>query len=143
MQQFHEQPTGLAMFTAIEGATGVGKTTLATRLSEQLGVSVALDPFDQNPFLSGYYRTAPGQRASAALPMEMSFLALRVGALRGIAGSLSQGCPIVADWALIKSRVFAARTLSAADGELFTQTLDLWAGAALFSRHRECPARRW
>lgn len=97
MQQFREQPTDKAMFIAIEGATGAGKTTLATRLSEQFGASVALDPFDQNSFLPGYYRASPGQRAPAALPMEMTFLALRVGALRGIARNLSQGCPVVAD----------------------------------------------
>jgi deoxyadenosine/deoxycytidine kinase len=127
VHQFREQPTGPAIFIAIEGATGAGKTTLATRLSEQLGASVALDPFDQNPFLPGYYQAAPGQRASVALPMEMSFLAFWVGALRGIARKLSQGCLLVADWALIKSRVFAALTLSAADAGLFAQTLDLWA----------------
>ena len=127
VQQSREQPTGPAMFAAIEGATGAGKTTLATRLAERLGAAVALDPFDQNPFLPGYHQTAHERRDRVALPMEMGFLALRVGALRGIARHLSQASSVVADWALIKSRAFAALTLSAADAGLFFQTLDLWA----------------
>ena len=92
--QFCEQSACPAIFIAIEGATGVGKTTLATRLADRLGAAAALDPFDLNPFLAGYWQAAPRQRDQVALPIEMSFLALRVGALRGIARCLSRGAPV-------------------------------------------------
>src|SRR5260370_40235519 len=85
VQQSREQPTGPAMFAAIEGATGAGKTTLATRLAERLGAAGALDPFDQNPFLPGYPLTAHEPRDRVALPVGMGFLALRAGALRCLA----------------------------------------------------------
>ncbi|HUY47902.1 MAG TPA: deoxynucleoside kinase [Streptosporangiaceae bacterium] len=115
------------VYIAIEGATGVGKTTLATKLSTLLGSTLVLDPFDRNPFLTEYCEGTPAQRETVALPMEMAFLSLRVDALRGIARLLRQADSVVADWALIKSRVFADLTLGAADADLFGRTVDLWA----------------
>jgi deoxyguanosine kinase len=126
MQDFPGRPAGRPVFIAVEGATGAGKTTLATRLARRTGAVLALDPFDQNLFLPAYCQAPPGQWDELSLPLEMGFLALRVGALRGIARHLSGGRSVVADWALVKSRVFAALTLSAADAGMLTQTADLW-----------------
>jgi deoxyguanosine kinase len=126
MQDSPGRPAGRPVFIAVEGATGAGKTTLATRLARRTGAVLALDPFDQNLFLPAYCQMPPGQRDQLSLPLEMSFLALRVGALRGIARHLCAGRSVVADWAPIKSRVFAALTLSAADIDVLAQTADLW-----------------
>lgn len=42
-------------FVAIEGAIGVGKTTLARHLSAAQGGEVLLEVFEENPFLSAFY----------------------------------------------------------------------------------------
>ena len=43
-------------YIAIEGVIGVGKTTLATMLSERLGGRVVLEKFEENPFLEKFYQ---------------------------------------------------------------------------------------
>ncbi|MGB0389917.1 MAG: deoxynucleoside kinase, partial [Ardenticatenaceae bacterium] len=39
------------MYIAIEGAIGVGKTTLATLLQEEYEAQLMLEVFEENPFL--------------------------------------------------------------------------------------------
>ena len=43
-------------YIAIEGVIGVGKTTLATMLSQRLGGRVVLEKFEENPFLEKFYK---------------------------------------------------------------------------------------
>ncbi|MEK6569830.1 MAG: deoxynucleoside kinase [Bacteroidota bacterium] len=43
-------------YIAIEGVIGVGKTTLATMLSQRLGGRVVLEKFEENPFLEKFYQ---------------------------------------------------------------------------------------
>ena len=40
---------------AIEGLIGVGKTTLAKRLSERFQTRLILEEFEENPFLPRFY----------------------------------------------------------------------------------------
>jgi len=42
-------------YIAIEGVIGAGKTTLAQMLAERLGARLALEQFDENPFLPKFY----------------------------------------------------------------------------------------
>jgi len=39
-------------YVAIEGPIGVGKTTLARLVCEELGAELLLEVFEENPFLS-------------------------------------------------------------------------------------------
>ena len=113
-------------FLAVEGPTGVGKTTLATRLAAELGAAAVYDPFDANPFLS--LLLASDQRDPAlALRVELTFFALRVAQLREIAALLATGRLVVADWALLKQPIFAATTLPATDAARVGVTVDVWA----------------
>jgi deoxyadenosine/deoxycytidine kinase len=41
-----------AIIMAIEGPTGVGKTTLSARLATVLDAEAVLGPFEANPFLA-------------------------------------------------------------------------------------------
>ena len=42
-------------YIAIEGVIGVGKTTLATILSEKLGAQLQVEEVEENPFLEKFY----------------------------------------------------------------------------------------
>jgi len=45
------------MYIAIEGVIGVGKTTLARLLQPSFDSELLLEIFEENPFLSDFYRS--------------------------------------------------------------------------------------
>jgi deoxyguanosine kinase len=99
-------------YISIEGPIGVGKTSLAERLSTRLDATAVLeDP--ENPFLSDFY----GGRAGAALQTQLFYLLNRhrqLGTLRQ-ADLFSQA--IVCDYLFDKDKIFAYLNLD--DNELF------------------------
>ena len=60
-------------YIVIEGAIGVGKTTLTRMLSDHLQASDLLEVFEENPFLSKFYES----RARYAFQTQMFFLLSR------------------------------------------------------------------
>jgi len=60
-------------FITIEGNIGAGKTSLATKISEDFNAKLILERFAENPFLPSFYE----DQARYAFPLEMSFLADR------------------------------------------------------------------
>ncbi len=60
-------------FIAIEGNIGAGKTSLATKISEQFGAKLILEQFEDNLFLSKFYDNPD----KYAFTVELSFLAER------------------------------------------------------------------
>ncbi len=113
-------------FVAIEGATGCGKSTLARRLAGPLDAQVSSDPFDRNPFLVQLAGTVDGRGEDIALVTELTFLALRVGELRRISALVGAGGRVVADWALVKTRVFPRLTLTPCDADRIEAACTLW-----------------
>lgn len=113
-------------FIAVEGPTGVGKTTLTARLAAVLGATAIFDPFEANPFLP---QLLIDKRPAVALALrvELTFFALRVAQLREIANLLTTGQSVVADWALLKQPVFAATTLGQHDTARIATTAQIWA----------------
>lgn len=100
---------------AVEGAIGVGKTTLARRLAQALGARLLLEKPEDNPFLAKYY----ADPARYALPTQLSFLfqrAEQAGELMqaGIFASL-----VVSDFMFAKDRLFAQLTLSDDEYKLY------------------------
>jgi deoxyguanosine kinase len=43
-------------YIVVEGAIGVGKTSLARKLAATLGAQLVLEQADENPFLERFYR---------------------------------------------------------------------------------------
>ncbi len=92
---------------AIEGAIGVGKTTLARLLQPRLKTELLLEEFEQNPFLSDFY----ADRARYAFQTQIFFLLSRYRQQKGIPEKLAQG-PMIADYTFGKDSLFAHLNLT-------------------------------
>ena len=57
-------------YLVVEGPIGVGKTSLARRLSQSLGAELLLEQAADNPFLARFYEDPRG----AAFPTQLFFL---------------------------------------------------------------------
>ena len=90
-------------YVVIEGNIGAGKTTLATRISEQFNARLILERFADNPFLPRFY--ADPEKYS--FPLELSFLASRYKQLKEelVSRDLFKSFT-VADYYFMKSLVF-------------------------------------
>jgi deoxyguanosine kinase len=115
-----QQATQQGMYIAIEGTIGVGKTTLAHRLSQSLNARLLLEKPEANPFLPRFYRDP----ARVALPTQLTFLMQRAGQVE----ELQQGDLFeqnwVADFLFDKDRLFAELTLSRIDFELYLSVFE-------------------
>jgi deoxyguanosine kinase len=102
----------------IEGNIGAGKTTLATRISEQFNGRLILEHFADNPFLPKFYQDPD----KYSFPLELSFLASRYKQLNEELGSQDLFKAFtVADYYFMKSLVFAASTLKGDEYSLYRQ----------------------
>jgi deoxyguanosine kinase len=96
----------------VEGPIGVGKTSLARKLSERFSSKLVLEDPAGNPFLERFYRDGPRY----ALPTQLFFLFQRVNQLRDLAQRDLFEHAVVGDFLLDKDPLFARLTL--ADDEL-------------------------
>jgi deoxyadenosine/deoxycytidine kinase len=105
-------------YVVIEGNIGAGKTTLATRISEQFNAHLVLESFADNPFLPKFYMDPD----KYSFPLELSFLASRYKQLKEELepGDLFRAFT-VADYYFMKSLVFAASTLKGDEYSLYRQ----------------------
>ncbi|GLB48988.1 2-amino-4-hydroxy-6-hydroxymethyldihydropteridine diphosphokinase [Neptunitalea lumnitzerae] len=103
-------------YIAIEGNIGAGKTTLATKISEDFNAKLILERFADNPFLPKFYE----DNARYAFPLEMSFLADRY---QQISDDLAQFDLfkdfVVSDYDVFKSLIFAKVTLQQEEFSLY------------------------
>lgn len=101
-------------FIAIEGNIGAGKTSLATRISQQFNAKLILEQFEDNAFLPKFYENP----SKYAFPLELSFLASRYQQLKDQlpAQDLFKSFT-VADYFIHKSFIFAGKNL---DGDEFS-----------------------
>lgn len=109
--------TALPRFVAVEGPIGVGKTTLARRLSETFRYPILLEPAAENPFLDRFYR----EGGRHALPTQLYFLLHRVRQLAELGEGGLFHPVLVADFLIQKDRLFAEITLDADELELYDQ----------------------
>jgi len=102
-------------YIAIEGAIGVGKTSLAKKLREKLDAELIVEQFEANPFLDKFY----SDRKRFAFQTQMFFLVNRFKQQE----DLNQGNLftqfVVADYIFEKDRIFAYLNLSGDELKLY------------------------
>jgi deoxyguanosine kinase len=107
-------------YIVVEGPIGVGKTSLARRLSARLHASLVLEHPEQNPFLPRFYQDMP----RFALPTQLFFLFQRVAQLREIAQMDLFTRLTVCDFLLEKDPLFARLTLLGDELHLYQHIFD-------------------
>ncbi|MEO8936828.1 MAG: deoxynucleoside kinase [Burkholderiaceae bacterium] len=101
----------------IEGPIGVGKTSLAKRLSERLRSQTLFEQPEANPFLERFYRDS----ARYAFPTQLAFLFKRIDQLRELGRRDRFDEIFVADFLLEKDALFASLTLADDELDLYRQ----------------------
>jgi deoxyguanosine kinase len=107
----------LPRFVAVEGPIGVGKTTLARRLSETFHYPTLFELAAENPFLHRFYR----EGGRHALPTQLFFLLSRARQLNELGDGKLFHPTLVADFLFQKDRLFAEITLDANELALYDQ----------------------
>ncbi|MEM6686926.1 MAG: 2-amino-4-hydroxy-6-hydroxymethyldihydropteridine diphosphokinase [Bacteroidota bacterium] len=109
-------------YIAIEGNIGAGKTSLATKISEDFNGKLILERFADNPFLPKFYE----DNSRYAFPLEMSFLADRYQQISDDLAQLDLFKDfIVSDYDVFKSLIFAKVTLQAEEYKLYRKLFDI------------------
>lgn len=90
-------------FIAVEGAIGVGKTTLTKRLAQFFNYETLLERAEENPFLSNFYENGK----NAALATQLFFLFQRAQQLEEFRQNDMFQPVRVADFLMQKDRLFA------------------------------------
>ncbi len=104
-------------YIAIEGPIGVGKTTLARLLQPELGASLLLEVFEENPFLKDFYR----DRERYAFQTQIFFLLSRYHQQhKAVPKALEKG-PLISDYTFAKDRIFAHLNLRNEELALYEQ----------------------
>jgi 2-amino-4-hydroxy-6-hydroxymethyldihydropteridine diphosphokinase len=102
----------LPQLICVAGVIGVGKTTLAQRLSYSLECKLLLEPYDKNPYLPKVYA---GQK-EFALDSQLFFLNSRIDQLNP--QTLTKGQIAISDYVFDKELIYAGRLL---DPQQFAQ----------------------
>ncbi|MFT6743271.1 MAG: deoxyguanosine kinase, partial [Paraglaciecola sp.] len=109
-------------YVAFEGNIGAGKTTLATKISEDFNAKAVLERFADNPFLPKFYE----DQNRYAFPLEMSFLADRYQQLSDDLAQFDLFKDfLVADYHIFKSLIFAKITLAEDEYRLYRNLFDI------------------
>jgi len=109
-------------YIAIEGNIGAGKTTLATRMSQQFNSRLILEQFEDNSFLPKFYEDP----SRYAFPLELSFLADRFQQLKNQLAVQDMFHPVtIADYFILKSLIFAKKTLNSEEFTLYSRLFSI------------------
>jgi deoxyguanosine kinase len=103
-------------YIVIEGAIGVGKTTLARLLQEHLEAALLLEVFEENPFLHKFYES----RAQYAFQTQMFFLLSRYRQQQHVTQTLTRS-RLISDYMFAKDWLFARLNLDGDEWEVYQQ----------------------
>jgi deoxyadenosine/deoxycytidine kinase len=102
-------------YLVVEGPAGVGKASLARKLSKTFNSGLILERPDENPFLARFYQN----RRQYALPTQLSFLFDRIRRLEGLHQVDLFRPHSVLNFFLERDLLFAELTLSSDEFELY------------------------
>ena len=109
------------MYIGIEGAIGVGKTTLARLLQEFFAARLLLEVFEENPFLSEFYT----DRERYAFQTQIFFLLSRYHQQRRtVAEIINAGEHLIADYTFEKDALFARINLKGDELDMYHNVHD-------------------
>ena len=100
---------------AIEGAIGVGKTSLAKILGERLDSKLVLEEFEENPFLVEFYKNSERY----AFQTQLFFLLSRYRQQQQLQQTDLFTKTLVSDYMFVKDRIFAALNLDDKEMSLY------------------------
>ena len=107
-------------FIVVEGPIGVGKTSLAERLAKSFDADLVREKSEENPFLEEFYKS--GRRT--ALPAQLFFLFQRTRQLEAL-NQADLFSPVrIADFHVLKDRLFAELNLSPDELSLYDQIFE-------------------
>jgi deoxyguanosine kinase len=104
-------------YIVIEGAIGVGKTTLARMLQDQYQAHVLLEVFEENPFLAKFYES----RARYAFQTQMFFLLSRYRQQHEQVPQCLEKDALISDYMFAKDWLFARLNLSGDEWDVYQQ----------------------
>lgn len=105
-------------FIAIEGPIGIGKTSLAKKLSAHFDFHLLKEIVEENPFLGKFYDDIEAW----SFQTEMFFLCNRFKQLEDMETKyLSENKAVIADYHISKNMIFSKRTLQADKFEKYEQ----------------------
>jgi deoxyguanosine kinase len=108
-------------YIAIEGAIGVGKTTLAHMLAKEFNARTLLEEFEDNPFLREFYR----DKDRVAFQTQIYFLMARYKQQEMLWQHDLFNRATVSDYVFAKDRVFAYMNLSEPELQLYERIYEL------------------
>ena len=104
-------------YIAIEGPIGVGKTSLAKKISQEFGHELCLEKPDENPFLNSFYENTQ----KYAFATQMHFVMQRSQQINMYFSDDLIEKPIVSDFIFQKEDLFAELNLSADELNIFKE----------------------
>lgn len=107
-------------YVVVEGPIGVGKTSLAQKLSQAFGSDLLLERPEENPFLDRFYQA----RKQFALPTQLFFLFQRARQMQEWKQRDLFAPTRVADFLLEKDRLFARLNLDDDELRLYEQVYE-------------------
>ena len=104
------------LYIVVEGPIGVGKTTLVHRLRERMNAHLVLEIVEENPFLAKFYHDP----SRYAFQTQLFFLMSRFRQQKEM-GELGGRGDFLADYHLLKDRIFAELTLASEELKLYEE----------------------
>jgi deoxyguanosine kinase len=109
-------------YIVIEGNIGAGKTSLTSRIAEELSARLILEEFADNPFLPKFYENPERY----AFPLELSFLSERFSQLKKDLITEDMFAPkVLSDYFISKCQIFAKNNLHNDEYNLFLKMFEI------------------